>query len=208
MPENVVHIHVSKPWATGSGRALEDMRPVYEAFSRWRPTPTIVNIDFKGVSEVDEDYVNGTIGWALSRGKAHVLWGSGDGTKPLALRPLPLYPVISNCTPRVVTTVHGCLCKNRAAAIRMEDGEISDINSCSVLGCLDLELEETLRLICSLGEATAEALDACSAIKYGAAAWSARLFELHLMRLVVCKRDPATLLYSPVINGFRLHAAA
>jgi hypothetical protein len=112
--------------------------------------------------------------------------------EPSAIRPLRLFPMVSNCVGEVKDEVDEFFRGRNCPLLYLEES-----GNATALGILDAALHRTRSLLNSAGEATAADLAARGQEKISINGWNNRLSDLYLLRLATRRREGKFWIYSP-----------
>lgn len=158
-------------------------------------------LDLEETAAINASFLKATVFWAFRCGRAEACKEHPASPEPWAIRPLRLFPMVSNCTGEVKEEVVEFFCGRGFPILDLGGKLAGDSGSTSILGTLDPVLERTLGLLNSTGEGTAADLAARSSDKITINGWNNRLADLHVLRLATRRREGKFWIYSPVENG-------
>jgi hypothetical protein len=189
----------------GATLAQAHMAELAPELSRPTAEPIIFLLDLSRAVSITSSYLRATVHWALLCGQAEVQNRAGTVlADPWAVRPLPLFPLVTQGNAEVMVDVDDFF-RTRSLAILVASKIYKDeIKDARLIGQLDPVLAHTLQALDDFGEATAKQLSDQSKETITVNAWSNRLADLHLLRLVTRRRDGKFWQYSPIAKTIRL----
>lgn len=155
-------------------------------------------LDLEETAAINASFLKATVFWAFRCGRAEACKERATSAEPWAIRPLRLFPMVSNCTGEVKEEVDEFFCGRGFPILNLGGKVADDPGSISILGTLDPVLERTLGLLNSTGEGTAADLAARSSDKITINGWNNRLADLHQLRLATRRREGKFWVYLPV----------
>jgi hypothetical protein len=169
--------------------------------------PIVFQVDFQNTLSVTASYLRATVHWAFLCGQAMASGTANGGpTDRYAIRPLPIFPVVTGCSREIAADVDEFFRGRNLAILFSEKPIRSEFNAALVLGSIEPLLAGTLQKLCMAGEGTAASLAADSTENISVNGWSNRLADLHLLRLVSRRRDGKFWIYSPLSKAIKLWA--
>lgn len=189
----------------GATAAQDDLGALLPELLKPSSVPGILNLDLEGVESVTSSYLRATLHWAFLCGQADSRNSQDSSPDPFSIRPLPVYPVISNCNGDALADVDDFFRSRTIPLLMVTEWSNTGIQSATLLGTLDSNLKETLVKLCD-GPATAQELSSKSSEKITSNAWSNRLADLYSLRLVTRERSGKYWIYSSLANLINLWA--
>lgn len=199
MISSLITIRPKRKLLFGSSAAETDLAPLTNIMSGPSRSETLVNFDFSEAEAVNGSYLRATVFWSIRCGQADVrneMPVSGGATMPV--RPYPLFPVISGCVPDVISEISEFIVPRNLALLIIRSGIAPAIQKASIIGHLDKFLGDTLYLLSETGGGTAQQLAMSSSEKITVNAWSNRLLDLYLLRLIHRERSGKFWIYKPL----------
>jgi hypothetical protein len=190
----IVEIKPSLPHLYGATLAEEH---VARCRRHWPKTENdiLLVLDFSCVLSVTPSYLKSTLLWALPSGPAE---GRQLTPKGHVVDPFKLYPVVSNCTVDVAMDVNEFFAGNNLPIIHVTKRRADRVLAAKLLGKLDEVLLRTLSAVVEKRAATAADLAQESEETISVNGWNNRLADLHMLRLLMRKRNGKFWVYSPV----------
>ena len=187
----------------GASSAQADMEPVMRQLHERSDGSVVLAVDLSKAESITGSYLRATVLWALLCGQADAKQTPATSlADPWALRPLPIFPVLTGCSPEIAEEVHDFFAQRNLPVLLVTEGSPPNIEKAAILGRLDGFLFSTLRSLCTLGEATAAQLADTSDERITVNGWSNRLADLYALRLVTRQRSGKYWIYSPLAKKF------
>lgn len=187
----------------GASSAQADMEPVLRQLQESSGGSVVLNVDLSGAESITSSYLRGTMLWALLCGQADAKQTPATSlADPWALRPLPIFPVLTGCSREVAEEAHDFFAQRNLPVLLVTEGSPPDIEKAAILGRLDSFLFSTVRSLCMLGEGTAAQLAEASDERITVNGWSNRLADLFALRLVTRQRSGKYWIYSPLAKKY------
>lgn len=198
-----LELKASRQHLFGASSAQADMTLIMRELQDRSPTSVVLVVDMSGVESISGSYLRATVLWALLCGQAEAKQTPvASLADPWAVRPLPLFPVLTQCSPAIAEEVHDFFAQRALPVALVTEGSPPEIEKAAILGRLDGFLFSTLRSLCALGEATAAQLSETSEERITVNGWSNRLADLFALRLVTRQRNGKYWIYSPLAKKF------
>ncbi|MFO1486407.1 MAG: hypothetical protein U1F71_23795 [Verrucomicrobiaceae bacterium] len=183
----------------GSSAAESDLGPITQIMQGAARPETLINFDFSEAEAVNGSYLRATLFWAIRCGQADARNELPiTGSEPVPVRPYPFFPVVSGCTPEIAAEISEFIVPRSLAILMVRLGTLPAIKKASIIGHIDKFLGETLSLLSEIGGGTAQKLADSSPEKITVNAWSNRLLDLYLLRLVHRERSGKFWIYKPL----------
>lgn len=191
----------------GASSAQADMEPVLRQLLESSGGDIVLAVDLTNVESVTASYLRGTALWGLLCGQAYAKQTPATGlADPWALRPLPIFPVLTGCSPEIAEEVHDFFAQRNLPILMITEGSPAEIEKAAILGKLDGFLLSTLQALCEIREGTAAQLAEKSDERITVNGWSNRLADLFSLRLVTRQRSGKYWIYSPLAKKYTLWA--
>jgi hypothetical protein len=200
------HVTISKPYALGSQVAIADMSSISRLFTQPSRPETLINLDFDGVTHTNGSYLRASLLWLLMCGRAEHAGAAAAGNEAWTIKPFPVFPIVTNCSPAVAEEIHDFVMQRGEAVLYVAKLQESGVQDAVILGTLDSFLAKCLEQLCALREATAQQLHEIANEPITVNAWSNRLLDLFTKRLVSRRRDGKFWVYSPIAQSHTLWA--
>jgi hypothetical protein len=191
----------------GATLAQTHLDRLLPALSSLNGDPAIIMLNLSDVTSITGSYLRATLHWALLCGQAEVQGtAKASHLDPWAVRPLALFPAVVGGSEEVVDEVHDFFRVRSLAVLHVTKRTKSALKTARLLGTLDTFLASTLLALTKLGEATAAELSENGNESITVNAWSNRLADLYLLRLVTRSRSGKFWRYSPLAEEITLWA--
>ena len=205
MPEQVVELAPNRPHLYGATLAQEHLSRVFPALSSLNGNSAIFILNLSGVTSVTGSYLRSTVHWAFLCGQAEAQGtAKSSHLDPWAIRPLPLFPAVIGGSPEVIDEVHDFFRARSLPLFHITKRTKFSLKTARLLGSLDTFLASTLLSLAKLREASAADLAGNSNESITVNAWSNRLADLYLLRLVTRSRSGKFWRYSPLAEDITL----
>src|SRR6266436_7982032 len=143
----------------GATHAQTQMAEFLPGFAGLNSAPTVFLLDLSKTISVTASYLRATLHWAFLCGQAHVQEKSGARTlDPWAVRPLPLFPAVTACSPEVTVDVDDFFRTRQLPLLHVTKRTETALLAGCLLGSLDSYLATTLQKLAGLREASAAQL--------------------------------------------------
>jgi hypothetical protein len=205
MPEQVIEIVPDRSHLYGATLAQEHLSRVLPALNSLNRESTIFMLNLSDVTSITGSYLRATVQWAFLCGQAEVQGtAKSSHLDPWAIRPLPLFPAVIGGSPEVIDEVHDFFRARSLPLFHITKRTKSSLKTARLLGNLDTFLASTLLSLAKLREASAADLAENSDENITVNAWSNRLADLYLLRLVTRSRSGKFWRYSPLAEEITL----
>lgn len=203
MIDRVIEIAPSRAHLHGATLAQEHLAKVLpELSSLTQPAMFILNLE--NAKSVTGSYLRATVHWAFLCGRTEAgTNGHSPSVDQWAVRPLPLFPAVIAGSPEVIDDVDDFFRARGLPLLRVTKRTESRLMEAQLLGTLDRSLASTLFSLAALGEATAAELAQKRNETITVNAWSNRLADLYVQRLVTRRRTGKFWRYSPVAEEIK-----
>jgi hypothetical protein len=201
----VLELIPGRPHLHGATLAQEHLSRLLPALSNPSGESAVFMLNLSGVTSVTGSYLRATVHWAFLCGQADAQGiAKLSHVDPWAIRPLPLFPAVFGGSTEVIDDVHDFFRTRSLPLLHIIKRTKSALKVGQLLGSLDTFLTSTLFSLAKLGEATAAELAENSKESITVNAWSNRLADLYLFRLVTRSRSGKFWRYSPIAEEIRL----
>ena len=191
----------------GASLAQSHLAPLMPDMCRPTAEPAIFILDLGQAASVTASYIRATLHWVLLCGQAEVQQkGVGGGIDIWAIRPLPLYPIVTGCSPEIAGEVDDFFRSRNLPLLHVTERTKRELKSAHLLGTLDSFLATSLQGLTKLGEGTAMQLSKASNEAISVNGWNNRLADLYHLRLVTRRRSGKFWIYSPLVRTIKLWA--
>jgi hypothetical protein len=188
----------------GATLAQEHLYGVRSQLPSSNDEATVFLLDLSNATSVTGSYLRATVHWALMCGQAEAQGKNGAFTAdPWGIRPLPLFPAVAATSAEIVDDVHDFFASRNLPLLNVVKRTKSSLKVGQLLGSVDRMLASTLFTLVGLGEATAADIAAKSNESITVNAWSNRLADLYMLRLVTRRRSGKFWHYSPLAQEVR-----
>lgn len=172
-----------------------------ELYALTEPAAFILNLE--NAKSVTGSYLRATVHWALLCGQAEAGTNGHSTADQWAVRPLPLFPAVTGGSPEVVDDVDDFFRARSLPLLQIITRDEARLQQARLLGLLDRFLAATLFSLAEMGEATAAELAERSKEAITVNAWSNRLADLYVRRLVTRRRVGKFWRYSPLAEEIK-----
>lgn len=205
MSMRIIELIPDRQHLYGATAAQEHLSRVLPALSSLSSDSAVFMLHLSDVTSVTGSYLRATLQWAFLCGQADVQGtAKASHIDPWAIRPLPLFPAVVGGSADVIDEVHDFFRARNLPIMHITKRTKATLKVAQVLGRLDTFLASTLLNLTKLGEATAAELAEDSKESITVNAWSNRLADLYLLRLVMRSRSGKFWRYSPLAEEITL----
>jgi hypothetical protein len=198
MPAKLLELKPGRQHLHGATLAQEHLSRLAPDLSNLDGEPAVFMLNLSGVTSVTTSYLRATVHWAFLCGQADVQGiAKTSHVDPWTVRPLPLFPVVFGGSAEVIDDVHDFFQVRSLPILHITKRTKSTLKAGQLLGSLDRFLASTLFGLGKLREGTAANLAEKSNESITVNAWSNRLADLYLLRLVTRHRSGKFWRYSP-----------
>jgi len=159
---------------------------------------TLLLLDLSDILTITPSYLKATALWALQCGQAEVHQQQAAQAPDSGITPLKLFPAVSGCSRDVAGDVHEFFAGRGLPILHITKRRADRMLSAQLLGSLDPLLFRTLGALTEGRTVTAAQLAEQSDEKISVNGWNNRLVDLHLLRLVLRRRQGKFWIYSPI----------
>lgn len=204
MPESFIELTPTQAHLHGATLAQQHLARVLPALNGLNGEAAIFSLNLSKATSVTGSYLRATVHWALLCGQAEA-----GGTAPSAnlekwsIRPLPLFPVVIGGSTEVIDDVNDFFRTRSLPFLQITKRTNSVLKTARLLGTLDAFLASTLFSLTQAGDATAAELAERNNEAITVNAWSNRLADLYLLRLVTRRRTGKFWRYSPLAKEIK-----
>ena len=207
MPAQILELIPDRPHLYGATLAQTHLDRLLPALSTLNGDSAVFMLNLADVTSITGSYLRASVHWAFLCGQAEVQGTSkASHLDAWAIRPLALFPAVVGGSAEVVDEVHDFFRTRSLPLLHVTKRTKSALKVARLLGTLDTFLASTLLALTKLGEATAAELSANSNESITVNAWSNRLADLYLLRLVTRSRNGKFWRYSPLAEEITLWA--
>jgi hypothetical protein len=193
MSFEVIKVHPDREHLFGASAAQRDMEIHAQLLEGPMVSNTVVMFDFSKADSISGSYIRATLGWCLNCGRMQTEGQNrSDFTDTWALRPLPVFPVVTGGTREVIWEIHDFLLHRNMACLLVPSLEGIPFGAAEILGDLDEFLLGTLQNVAAVDFATAQSLKEASQEKITPGGWNNRLVALMANRLVYRTKEGKT----------------
>jgi hypothetical protein len=185
-------IHPRHPYALGATLGQDLMARIQADLISAEHEDFALILDLEETAATNASFLKATAYWAFRCGQAEARKEHAMSAEPWDIRPLRLFPMVSNCVGEVKEEVDEFFSGRNCPLLHLEER-----GNATVLGKIDSALQRTRSLLNSAGEATAADLAAKGQEKISLNGWNNRLSDLYLLRLAIRRREGKFLVYSP-----------
>jgi len=203
----IIKLKPDKEHLHGATLAQQHLRSVQNELNSLNGDPTIFLLDLTRAKSVTGSYLRATVLWALLSGRADAANTPTNGhVEKWAVRPLPIFPSIIAKSPELLDDVDDFFSARNLPILLALAHNSTGLTSARLLGSLDSFLVSTLTRLVRHKQATAAELADASEEAITVNAWSNRLADLHLFRLVTRERSGKFWRYAPLAKEITLWA--
>ena len=189
----------------GASLAQSHLAPLMPDLCRPTAEPAFFILDLGQAVSVTSSYIRATLHWVLLCGQAEVEHKAVGGSVDIwAVRPLPLYPVVTGCSAEVAGEIDDFFRSRNLPILHVIERTKHGLKSAQLLGTLDSFLATSLQGLTKLGEGTAVQLAKTSSEAISVNGWNNRLADLYFLRLVTRRRSGKFWVYSPLVRMIKL----
>lgn len=200
-------IRPNRQFLFGSSAGESDIAPVKDLISAPGRPEVFVGFDFSDAVAVNGSYLRSTLLWMMLCGQADVENETpSNSTQAFAIRPYPLFPLVSGCSEAVKAEIAEFFLPRNLAVLIVPTLDAIENSKALIIGHMEKFLGETLSSLCQLGSATAHQLSQASTEKITINAWSNRLLDLYRLRLVRRQREGKFWIYKPIAKEHEVWA--
>lgn len=196
-----ISIRPSRQHLFGASAAQGDLKEIFDVPAG---SEFVVFFDFTNATSISGSYIRATVGWCLTCGRMHAEGiERSDYSDSWAVRPLPVYPVITGGNRDILWEIHDFLKHREMTCLLVQSHDRIPFKEAEILGKLDDFLFVTLRKVASAATASAQFLKESSLEKITVGGWSNRLAALLASRLVMRIREGKTWNYQALGKEYK-----
>jgi hypothetical protein len=201
----VIELKPGRQHLHGATLAQEHLSRLLPSIANLNGESAVFLLNLSDATSVTGSYLRATVYWAFLCGQADVQGiPKASHVDPWSVRPMPLFPVVFGGSAEVIDDVHDFFRVRNLPILHITKRTKSALKVGQLLGSLDAFLTSTLFSLAKLREGTAAELAEKSSESITVNAWSNRLADLFLLRLVKRNRSGKFWRYSPTVQEITL----